>query len=128
MHEVIETDFVPLRAEIRTKYDEGEVKAVMLHDGSTVRLRKTDPDYDPSNRRAVLDYLGATAARGEVATGLLYIEGTNEDMHSFENTVERPLVDVAVRCSVPRVSCSRRDSGGVAIMSIRLWGAIFPAS
>jgi 2-oxoglutarate ferredoxin oxidoreductase subunit beta len=94
MHEVIETDFVPLRAEIRTKYDEGEVKGVMLHDGSTVRLRKTDPDYDPSNRRAVLDYLGATAARGEVATGLLYIEGTNEDMHSFENTVERPLVDV----------------------------------
>lgn len=91
---LIETDFVLLKAEIRTKYDEGEMKAVTLHGGSTVRLGKTDPDYVLSNGRAVLDYLGATAARGEVATGLLYIEGTNEDVHSFENTVERPLVDV----------------------------------
>lgn len=94
MHEVIETDFVPLRAEIKTDYGEGDVKAVTLHDGSVMRLRKTDPEYDPSDRRAVLDYLGGTASRGEVATGLLYVEETSEDLHSFENTVERPLVDI----------------------------------
>ena len=101
MHEVVETDFVPLKAEIRTKYDEGSVKAVTLHDGSTVRLRKTDPEYDPGDRRAVLDYLGATAAKGEVATGLLYLEGTEDDMHSFENTVDAPLASVPFNTLCP---------------------------
>ena len=66
-----------------------------------MRLRKTNPDYDPSNRRAVLDYLGATAARGEVATGLLYLEGTDDDMHSFENTVDVPLVHVPYETLCP---------------------------
>lgn len=101
MHEVVETDFVPLKAEIKTKYGEGEAKAVTLHDGSVVRLRKTDPAYDPGDRRAVLDYLGATAAKGEIATGLLYLEGTDDDMHSFENTVDTPLVELPFETLCP---------------------------
>jgi 2-oxoglutarate ferredoxin oxidoreductase subunit beta len=94
MHEVIETDFVPLRAEIRTDYTEGSVKAVTMHDGSVVKLRKVDESYDPSDRGGVLDYLGDAAAKGEVATGLLYLEESGEDMHGFENTVEKPLVHI----------------------------------
>ncbi len=94
MHEVVETDFVPLRAEIRTSYAEGAVKAVTMHDGSVVRLRKLDDEYDPGNRRAVLDYLADVAGRGEIATGLLYVEDAGEDMHGFENTIDEPLVRV----------------------------------
>jgi 2-oxoglutarate ferredoxin oxidoreductase subunit beta len=94
MHEVIETDFVPLRAEIKTDYAEGTTRAVTMHDGSVVKLRKVDDSYDPSDRGAVLDFLGDTHAKGEVATGLLYLEEVGEDMHGFENTVDMPLVDV----------------------------------
>jgi 2-oxoglutarate ferredoxin oxidoreductase subunit beta len=94
MHEVIETDFVPLRAEIKTDYAEGSVKAVTMHDGSVVKLRKVKDGYDASDRRAVVDYIAETSARGEIATGLLYIEEAGEDMHGFENTVETPLVQV----------------------------------
>jgi 2-oxoglutarate ferredoxin oxidoreductase subunit beta len=94
MHEVVETDFVPLRAEIRTNYPEGDVRAVTMHDGSVTRLRKVAGDYDPSDRRAVLDYLGEVTGRGEIATGLLYIQEGGEDMHSFENTVDAPLVSL----------------------------------
>ena len=94
MHEVIETDFVPLRAEIKTDYAEGSVKPVTMHDGSVVRLRKVEESYDPSDRRAVLDYLGDVRARGEIATGLLYLEEAGADMHGFENTVDTPLVSI----------------------------------
>ena len=94
MHEVVETDFVPLRAEIKTEYAEGSVKLVTMHDGSVVRLRKVAEEYDPTDRRGVLDYLGETGARGEIATGLLYMEEAGADMHGFRGTVDRPLVDV----------------------------------
>ena len=94
MHEVVATDFVPLKAEIKTEYAEGSVKAVTMHDGSVVRLRKVEDDYDPGDRRAVLDYLAEVGSQGEIATGLLYLEETGEDIHDFENTVDHPLVRV----------------------------------
>ena len=94
MHEVIETDFVPLRAEIKTDYAKGTVKAVTMHDGSVVKLRKVDDSYDATDRRSVLDYLGDHAAKGEIPTGLLYLEEAGDDMHGFENTVDTPLVQL----------------------------------
>ncbi len=94
MHEVVETDFVPLRREITAEYGEGATRSVTMHDGSAVRFNKVDADYDPTDRGAVLEHLRQVRNRGEVATGLLYLEETGEDMHAFENTVEGPLVDL----------------------------------
>ncbi len=93
-YEVVETDFVPLASEIRAEYDEGAMHAVTMHDGSVVRFRKAAEDYDPTDRGAVLEHLREVRNRGEVATGLLYIEEAGEDMHDFEGTVEGPLVEV----------------------------------
>jgi 2-oxoglutarate ferredoxin oxidoreductase subunit beta len=94
MHEVIETDFVPLRAEIKTDYAVGTTTAVQMHDGSVVRLRKVAESYDPADRRAVVDYLGDCASRGEIATGLLYLSEAGKDLHGFENTSDTPLVKI----------------------------------
>ncbi len=94
MHEVIATDFVPLRTEIKTDYVDGSVQAITMHDGSVVKLRKVNEDYDPSDRGGVIDYLGETRSRGEIATGLLFLEQGRADMHGFHGTVDRPLVDV----------------------------------
>jgi len=94
MHEVIATDFVPLRTEIKTDYVDGSVQAITMHDGSVVKLRKVNEDYDPSDRGGVIDYLGETRSRGEIATGLLFLEQGRADMHGFHGTVDRPLVDL----------------------------------
>jgi 2-oxoglutarate ferredoxin oxidoreductase subunit beta len=94
MHEVIETDFVPLRAEIKTDYAEGTMKAVTMHDGSVVKLRKVDEEFDTSDRGAVIEYLWDAASKGEIATGLLYLGEAGDDMHGFENTIDTALVDV----------------------------------
>ncbi|GMV04905.1 MAG: hypothetical protein AMXMBFR53_11850 [Gemmatimonadota bacterium] len=101
MQEVVETDFVPLRREITTDYEEGAVQSVKMHDGSVVRFRKVAEKYDPTDRGAVLEYLRASRNKGEVATGLLYLEETGEDMHAIENTVARPLVDVPYETLCP---------------------------
>jgi 2-oxoglutarate ferredoxin oxidoreductase subunit beta len=101
VEEVVETDFVPLRREITTDYDEGAVQSVKMHDGSTVKFRKVAANYDPTNRGAVLEYLRASRARGEVTTGLLYLEESGADLHDVENTVERPLVEVPYEALCP---------------------------
>jgi len=94
MHEVVETDFVPLRREIKADYGRGEVRGVTMHDGSVVRFRKVGEDYDPTDRGAALEHIRAVHTAGEVPTGLLYLEETLEDMHDFENTTDTPLVDL----------------------------------
>ena len=33
-------------------------------------------------------------AKGQVPTGLLYLAEAGHDMHEFEGTVEKPLVDI----------------------------------
>lgn len=104
MHEVIETDFVPIRTEISTQYAEGTVRDVKMHDGSTLRLRKVAEDYDPSDRAAVIDYLGGVVRRGEVPTGLLYLAEAGADMHAFNRTVDTPLVDLPFEDLCPGTS------------------------
>ncbi len=101
MHEVVETDFVPLRREIKAEYGSGEVRAVTMHDGSVVRFRKVAEDYDPTDRGAVLEHVRKVHNQGEVPTGLLYLEETMEDMHDFEGTVATPLVDVPYEALCP---------------------------
>jgi 2-oxoglutarate/2-oxoacid ferredoxin oxidoreductase subunit beta len=84
-------DFMPERAPITTDYAEGSVRDVLLHDGGTVRLRKLDASYDPSDKVGAMTYLESRRARGEVVTGLLYVDTASDDMHAALNTVQIPL-------------------------------------
>jgi 2-oxoglutarate ferredoxin oxidoreductase subunit beta len=114
MQEVVETDFVPLRREITTDYGQGTVQSIKMHDGSTVNFRKVAENYDPTDRGAVLEYLRASRTKGEVATGLLYLEQTEDDMHVMSNTVERPLVDIPYEALCP-------GSGALADLQKEWW-------
>ena len=89
--EVVHTDFVPLRDPIETSYAEGSVQSVTLHDGSVVKLRKVDQDYDATNRDAAYAAIRDHQRRGEVMTGLLYISTDSRDVHDQNETVDTPL-------------------------------------
>ena len=93
-HEVAPVDFVPLRREITANGDDAAVVSVTMHDGSVVRFRKVAADYDPRNRDAAYAYVRDRQAKGEVVTGLLYIDETASDMHGVSGTVARPLVEL----------------------------------
>ena len=92
--EVSEADFVPLRREIAVAPTDAPLMSVTMHDGSTVRFRRTHESYDPTNREAAYSHVRACQERGEVATGLLFIDSTGSDMHAVAKTVSTPLVDL----------------------------------
>jgi 2-oxoglutarate ferredoxin oxidoreductase subunit beta len=58
-------------------------------------------DYDPTNRDAAYAHVRARQERGEIVTGLLYIDESSSDMHETANTVARPLVDVSYDALCP---------------------------
>jgi 2-oxoglutarate ferredoxin oxidoreductase subunit beta len=65
-----------------------------------LRLRKLHTDYDPTDRYAALSFMNAHQARGEVVTGLLYIDTVATDLHTSLNTSDTALhsLDVAQLC------------------------------
>ena len=65
-----------------------------MHDGSVGRFRKTHADYNPTDRESAYAHVRACQARGEVATGLLFIDEKGADMHAVAKTVATPLVDL----------------------------------
>ena len=84
-------DFMPRRDAITAMYAPGEVIEVTQHDGSVLRLRKLAAGYDPGDRLAAMNHIATYEARGEVLTGLLYVNPDADDLHGHLNTVDRAL-------------------------------------
>jgi 2-oxoglutarate/2-oxoacid ferredoxin oxidoreductase subunit beta len=84
-------DFITPRGEITAQYEPGSVIEVQQHDGSRLRLRKLHQDYDPTDRYGAISYMQTHQARGEVVTGLLYVDPVAADLHTALNTSEKPL-------------------------------------
>jgi 2-oxoglutarate ferredoxin oxidoreductase subunit beta len=94
-------DFISPGSEITTEYAPGDVVDVPQHDGSVLRLRKLHADYDPTDRDAAMSYMHARAARGEVVTGLLYLDPLATDLHISLNTCEQPLNTMGTQLLCP---------------------------
>src|SRR6187399_3594550 len=62
--------FVPFFEDISVDYEPGTTKAVDMHDGSKLYLKKLEEQYDPTDRIAALKRLHEISRRGEFATGL----------------------------------------------------------
>jgi len=90
-HRAVHLDYVPPLEEIKVAYDEGEVMPIELHDGSRILLRKLSKDYSFTNRGAALDYIRSHQRKGEIVTGLLYIDESEPDLHGINHTTTAPL-------------------------------------
>jgi 2-oxoglutarate/2-oxoacid ferredoxin oxidoreductase subunit beta len=86
-----EVSFVPYFDDITVEYEPGTTKAVQMHDGSKLYLKKVAEDYDPTNKMNAVRLIHETAARGEFATGILYIEPEKPDFLTLLNLVDEPL-------------------------------------
>jgi 2-oxoglutarate ferredoxin oxidoreductase subunit beta len=84
-------DFIPVKAEITTEYKEGTSNTIQLHDGSFVQLHKLAAGWDPSDRGSAHARLHESRAKGEILTGLIYLEPQSKDLHFMLNTDSRPL-------------------------------------
>jgi len=92
-HETVlhELDFVPFFQEIAVDIPEGEVVDVEMHDGSHLRIRKLDRDYDPTNRLAAGAVLEEAEAKGEVLTGVLYVNPSKPTFIEQLNLMDVPI-------------------------------------
>jgi 2-oxoglutarate ferredoxin oxidoreductase subunit beta len=84
-------DFVPHKEEITISFEEGLSANVTLHDGSLVRLHKLSPKWDPRDIRSAINRLQKAKDKGEILTGLLYIDTESQDLHVLQQTVKTPL-------------------------------------
>jgi 2-oxoglutarate/2-oxoacid ferredoxin oxidoreductase subunit beta len=84
-------DVITGRAPIKVDYAPGSVEVVEQHDGTAVALRKIDSEYDLHDRYAAMSFIQHHAAKGQVVTGLLYVEQESDDLHGHLNTVTAPL-------------------------------------
>jgi 2-oxoglutarate ferredoxin oxidoreductase subunit beta len=84
-------DVITGRDPITVDYAPGTVQVVEQHDGTRLALRKIDADYDPHDRLAAMTFLQKHAAKGQIVTGLLYVDPEAEDLHAHLDTVDTPL-------------------------------------
>ncbi|HXJ95681.1 MAG TPA: 2-oxoacid:ferredoxin oxidoreductase subunit beta [Terriglobia bacterium] len=83
--------FVPFFDDITVDYDEGTTTNVTLHDGSRILLKKLDRDYDPTDKSEALRVLTQSHDRGEVVTGLFYVNTEQPNFIDLLNVVDQPL-------------------------------------
>ncbi len=106
LHDV---SFVPAFEEINVDYDPGSTFEVTMHDGSHLRLHKLEEEYDPTDRINAVRRLMESHEKGEVLTGVFYINEkapsfidmlnvTDEPLATLPESVVRPGRDVLEQC------------------------------
>ena len=95
--EVSWVDMVPIKHEITAPESADQLVSVTMHDGVTVKFRKTDDGYDPRDRERAYAHVRDCQSRGEIATGLLFIDESSKDMHAVNGTVRTPLAELPYR-------------------------------
>ena len=88
-------DFVPMRDEIKTRYPAGSTHEVTLHDGSVIRLHKTDQHLDPFNRISAMRVLDEHRMKGDILTGLIYLDKNSRELHEVIQTSQQPLNELS---------------------------------
>jgi 2-oxoglutarate ferredoxin oxidoreductase subunit beta len=86
-----EISFVPAFDDIAVDYRPGEIVDVTMHDGSKLRLRKLEEDYDPRDRIVAVRRLMEAHAQGEVLTGVLYLNTETESFLDKLHMTDLPL-------------------------------------
>jgi 2-oxoglutarate ferredoxin oxidoreductase subunit beta len=86
-----EVSFVPVFEDIAIDYDPGTTIDVTMHDGSHLRLRKLEEEYDPTNRIKAITRLNEAHEKGEVLTGVFYVNSKTPTFVDLLNMTEEPL-------------------------------------
>src|SRR5437879_1015669 len=84
-------NFVPVFEEINVEYDPGTTVEVTMHDGSRLRLRKLEEDYDATDKILAVKRLAEGHAKGEVLTGVFYVNTQAPNFIEMLNMAENPV-------------------------------------
>lgn len=79
--------FVPVREEITVDYEPGETKAVTMHDGAKIVLKKLAGEHDPTDRMAAIMLLERSRTDNVLTTGLIYYNPDRDTVQDSEGMV-----------------------------------------
>lgn len=83
---------VPARDEITVEdFEEGTFRDVELHDGSMIKLKKLEADYDPTDRWQALRVLEEADRENYLVTGLIYVDTSAPSMFDLYDLPEQAL-------------------------------------
>jgi 2-oxoglutarate ferredoxin oxidoreductase subunit beta len=97
-------DFVPISKEIVASYEAGSIRDLTMHDGSAIRLHKLAKDWDPFDRLSAVGAIHRARAKGEILTGLLFIDENSSDLHEILNTSDTALNSLGREALCPGVA------------------------
>ena len=103
---------MPPAREICATIPSDGVARVAMQDSSLVRFRAVPEGYDPTDRQSVLTYLQEQQSRGEIVTGLLYLDESVGDLHETNNTSAVPLARVPYEQLCPGAAALARLQEG----------------
>lgn len=83
--------FVPYFENIDLDYDAGSTTTLRMHDGSELLLRKLEREYDPTDKLTALRILEEAHSKGEMLTGVFYVNTQAPSFVELLNLVEEPL-------------------------------------
>jgi 2-oxoglutarate ferredoxin oxidoreductase subunit beta len=106
-------DVILGRAPITANYAPGEVREVTQHDGSVLRLRKLHEDYDPTDRIGAANHLAEHNARGEIITGLLFVDPKATDLHDRLGTTNAALNALSQTQLTPGAAALEKINAGL---------------
>ena len=86
-----EISFIPGFEDIHIEYDAGSTLEVEMHDGSRLRLRKIEEDYDPTDKVGAVTRMNEAKRDGEILTGVLYVNPDAPTFIDMLNLTEAPL-------------------------------------
>src|SRR5437667_6685877 len=86
-----DVSFVPHFEDISVEYDPGTTVEVTMHDGSRLHLRKLEEDYDPTDKIRAITRLTEAHDKGEVLTGVFYVNPEAPNFIDMLNVVDQPL-------------------------------------
>lgn len=84
-------NLVPAFEEIDVEYDPGTTVEVTMHDGSRLRLHKLEEDYDPTDKVQSIKRLMEAHEKGEILTGVFYVNTQAPNFIEMLNMTEHPL-------------------------------------
>ena len=84
-------NFIPAFEEIDVEYDPGATIEVTMHDGSHLRLRKLEEDYDPTDKIYAIKRLVEARDKDEVLTGVFYVNTQADSFLEMLNLTDEPL-------------------------------------
>src|SRR5437016_10162618 len=86
-----EVGFVPHREHSEVAYDPGTTTTVRMHDGSELRLRKLQREYNPTSKLEALKQLDEAHAKAEMLTGLFYVNTHTPNFIDILHMTDQPL-------------------------------------